>query len=213
MSISTIQKIIFGIIVGSFFVNAILWVNGYGANKKEKNIQSEIINIEEKIKAIKSTLPPLTEQAQKVVDVFSTGTIIPEKEAKEWYKEFFNGLRIGDDIKMEYTLKGRKIPYGMETPWNVRQFGRIIYPTIVPSIVHIKYTGNLSQLAALLYDINWKNPYMIVRLAKLHPNKKNGLYDGELDLVMPQLYYEKDLETVTTFLKKTTPEQKENNEL
>jgi len=211
---STIQKIAFGIIVGSFFVNAMLWVNGYGANREGIAIQSEINNTEQQIQAIESTFPSLNEHAQKVLDIFSGTTIIPEKGEKgekEWYARFFNGLHIGQDIKMTYTVKGRKIPYGMETPWNMRQFGRVLYPTIVPSIVNIKFTGSLPRLTTFLHDMDWCNPYVIVRKVELHANQKDDLYNGTIDLVMPQLYYEKDLQNVQEFVKKMT--SKEPDEL
>jgi len=208
---STIQKIVFGIIVGSFFVNAMLWVNGYGANREGIEIQSEINNTEQEIQAIESTFSALNEHAQKVLDIFSGTTIIPEKGAIEWYARFFNGLHIGQDIKMTYTVKGRKIPYGMETPWDMRQFGRVLYPTIVPSIVNIKFTGTLPRLTTFLHDIDWCNPYMIVRKVVLRANEKDDLYTGTIDLIMPQLYYEKDLQNVQAFVNKMT--LKETSEL
>jgi len=204
-----IQKIAFGIIVGSFFVNITLWVNGYGANRAGTKIQSEINNTEQQIQAIESTFPLLNKHAQKVLDIFSGTTIIPEKGVKEWYVSFFNGLHSGKDIKMTYAVKGRKIPYGMETPWSVRQFGRVLYPTIVPSIVNIKVAGSLPLITKFIQDAKWCNPYMIVGKIELRRDEKTDLYNGVIDFVMPQLYYEKDLKKVQGFVEKMTPKKED----
>jgi len=203
-----IQKIAFGIIVASFLLNGVLWVNGYGINRKIKKNELEIKKIKDELYSIETTFPQLKIHSEKVLDLFSENTIIPEQVEKEWYTNFFDNLHVTPGVKLKYTIKKRKIPFGMETPWDVRQLGMQVYLTIIPSVAKVELTGNLPQITSVLKNLKWHNPYIRIGKIELRRDEKTDLYNGVIELIMPQLYYKKDLQKVQEFVEKMSSKKK-----
>ncbi len=177
-----------------------LWLKGLGLNGKLNRLGREIESTERQTVEILSTLPRLREMAKEVV-AQANRKFAPSEDPEPWCAQLFNNLYIERSFNMALNVRGLKIPFGMDMPWNLRQIGAHVYPALAPCRVKVDLLGSPAQIIAFLREFDRYSRCMVVGRMELAPAEEQGdRLEGTATLIFPQLFHAEDLIQIQQFV-------------
>ncbi len=201
MNSTHIHKLIFGALAFSFAANVVLWFNNLALDHKLEKVSQEIEYFEHNTSKILSTIPKLKQAAQKVLDL-SNQKFAPNKEPASWCAQLLSQPYIESSFKVKVKVHRRELPFGMDTPWTLRQIDKYVHPSLVPYMVHMDLNGTLNQIIQYLTDIDRHNRSMVICRLDLAPEEQGDRLVGTATISFPQPFYDKDSNQIQRFVKR-----------
>jgi len=183
-----------------FLLDGFLWISLREERFKEIVLREKIATIKSKSSKIKLEIPELKERAKEVVKK-SGKMFAPVNDPIAWYAEQMIDLHIEYDLDTEFSIRGIKVPFGMDLSRNLRELQEYVYPELAPYQIELTLQGTLPAIVAFLEKAKDNKSTVIIESLELSSLKEDDAFQGIVLLSYPQILYPEDFLDIKSFSK------------